>query len=216
MVIDKTAVTRGRKYGQVIDGARRVFMRDGYTGASVDEISREAGVSKATLYSYFPDKRIMFTEMFGAEIDCHSPDTIASVKMDLPMTDILKFLGHMIADHFTSEPGARIFRVAVAEAARFPHLSAQYYRIGQVALQAALEDKLTIWQGSGELRTDIADLGLAADCFVQLNAVCVRDRVALLGRDSVDDAMIRTTVSHAVEVFTRAFGTPKAIAQLTL
>ena len=53
-------IKRGRKFDQVLEGARTVFLRDGYSGASVDDIATEAGVSKATLYSYFPDKQILF------------------------------------------------------------------------------------------------------------------------------------------------------------
>ena len=56
-------VKQGRKFDQVLDGARKVFMRDGFEGASVDDIAREACVSKATLYSYFPDKRLLFIEV---------------------------------------------------------------------------------------------------------------------------------------------------------
>ncbi len=48
-------VKRGRKFDQVLQGAREIFMSDGFEGASVDDIARAAGVSKATLYSYFPD-----------------------------------------------------------------------------------------------------------------------------------------------------------------
>ena len=44
-----------------------VFLRDGFDGASVDDIAREAGVSKATLYSYFPDKRLLFLEVAKTE-----------------------------------------------------------------------------------------------------------------------------------------------------
>ena len=58
---------KGRKFDQVLEGARQVFMSDGFEGASVDDIARAANVSKATLYSYFPDKRLMFTEMAERE-----------------------------------------------------------------------------------------------------------------------------------------------------
>lgn len=54
---------KGRKYDQVLQGARDVFMAHGFEGASVDDIARKAGVSKATLYSYFPDKRLLFMEV---------------------------------------------------------------------------------------------------------------------------------------------------------
>lgn len=60
-------VIRGRKFMQVLEGARTVFLRDGFDGASVDEIARQAAVSKAKLYSYFPDKRTMFSEVFRSE-----------------------------------------------------------------------------------------------------------------------------------------------------
>lgn len=63
------------------------------------------------------------------------------------------------------------------------------------------------WQRDGSLRRDIPDLVLAADSFVQLCGARVRDRVMLMGRGSVDDAMIRRTVDNAVETFLRAYGT---------
>ena len=70
-------VTRGRKFLQVLEGARTIFLRDGFEGAAVDDIAREAGVSKATLYSYFPDKRVMFMEVFRSELAREAADASA-------------------------------------------------------------------------------------------------------------------------------------------
>ena len=64
-------VRTGRKFDQVLEGARTIFLAVGFEGASVDDIAREAGVSKATLYSYFPDKRLLFTEV--ARTECVLP-----------------------------------------------------------------------------------------------------------------------------------------------
>ena len=64
---DATPIKRGRKFEQVLDGARAVFLADGYEGGSVDAIAKAAGVSKATLYSYFPDKRLLFMEVARSE-----------------------------------------------------------------------------------------------------------------------------------------------------
>ena len=47
-------------------------MRDGFEGANVDDIARAAGVSKATLYSYFPDKSHMFMAVLTNECARHS------------------------------------------------------------------------------------------------------------------------------------------------
>ena len=38
-------VRTGRKFDQVLEGAREVFMADGFEGASVDDIARAAGVA---------------------------------------------------------------------------------------------------------------------------------------------------------------------------
>ena len=70
MTSDQTKVRKGRKFDQVLAGARDVFMADGFEGASVDAIARVAGVSKATLYSYFPDKRLLFMEVAGSRPRC--------------------------------------------------------------------------------------------------------------------------------------------------
>ena len=55
-VIADQGVRRGRKFDQVLEGARTIFMRDGFERASVDDIAREAGVTPALLHYYFGDK----------------------------------------------------------------------------------------------------------------------------------------------------------------
>ncbi|MET0360835.1 MAG: helix-turn-helix domain-containing protein, partial [Sphingobium sp.] len=42
---------------QVVAATRTLFLRYGYRRTSVDDIAREAGVAKATLYAYFPSKQ---------------------------------------------------------------------------------------------------------------------------------------------------------------
>jgi TetR/AcrR family transcriptional repressor of mexJK operon len=55
---------RGRaKRDQILTGARRVFLRDGFAGASTDAIAAEAGVSKRTLYAYYPSKEDLFVDV---------------------------------------------------------------------------------------------------------------------------------------------------------
>ncbi|MFD1794599.1 TetR/AcrR family transcriptional regulator [Paracoccus aurantiacus] len=211
MFNEDRSVTRGRKFDQVLEGARRVFLRDGYEGASVDDIAREASVSKATLYSYFPDKKLMFTVVFRDELERAKIDRDALLRMELPIDEVLRFTGHMIASHTVSEFGSRILRLAIAEAQRFPELAVEYYEIGPAALQRTLERQIRSWQKDGMISTEVVDLNMAADSFVQLCAVRVRDPMMLLGREHVDDATIRRAVDNAVRVFLRAYGTQAAL-----
>src|SRR5580692_9836301 len=50
----------GAKRRQIIEGARRVFLAQGFDAASMGEIARAAGVSKGTLYVYFDHKEQLF------------------------------------------------------------------------------------------------------------------------------------------------------------
>lgn len=48
------------KRRQILDGAHKVFLAQGFDAASMGEIARKAGVSKGTLYVYFDNKESLF------------------------------------------------------------------------------------------------------------------------------------------------------------
>ncbi len=41
---------------RIIDAAYKIFYKKGYHNSTMDDIAREVGVSKASLYSYFKSK----------------------------------------------------------------------------------------------------------------------------------------------------------------
>ncbi len=62
---------RERREQLILDVAGRVFAREGYHSASMDEISELAGVSKPMLYAYFDSKEglyLAYIERAGAEL----------------------------------------------------------------------------------------------------------------------------------------------------
>lgn len=197
-------VTRGRKFQQVLEGARSIFLRDGFEGASVDDIAREAGVSKATLYSYFPDKRVMFMEVFRSELARQTADASALIEVDLPVDQILPFIVQIISAHLVSEFGLRIFRVSVGESERFPALAKEYYEAGPTVLRMQLVKYLEHCVARGELR--IQDLELAADQLIELSSATVHDRALFLGMDSIDKDLMRKVNQGAVRMFLAYYG----------
>jgi TetR/AcrR family fatty acid metabolism transcriptional regulator len=56
-------LTEFRRQG-LLDAARRVFGRDGFEGATVEAIARQARVAKGTVYLYYPSKRAIFDAAF--------------------------------------------------------------------------------------------------------------------------------------------------------
>ncbi len=49
-----------RRHRGLIETAFRLFVEKGWEGASIDEISRQAGVAKGFIYARYPDKAALF------------------------------------------------------------------------------------------------------------------------------------------------------------
>ncbi len=200
-------IRRGRKFDQVLAGAREVFLRDGYEGASVDDISRAAGVSKATLYAYFPDKRLLFLEFAKAECRRQSEEGAAGVDVDRPVREVLTEAGHRMAAFMLSDFGMRVFRVCVAESERFPDLAAEFYASGPMVVREKLMAYFRLAISRGELAID--DLALAADQFHELCKADLHNRVTFgIGRDGARPDVERT-VRGAVDLFLARYGTSR-------
>ncbi|MGR3678718.1 MAG: TetR/AcrR family transcriptional regulator, partial [Paracoccaceae bacterium] len=156
----------GRKYDQVLEGARDVFMADGFEGASVDDIARASGVSKATLYSYFPDKRLLFREVVRTECERQACEADDQILPDCEPSAALYETARRLMAVIMSDFSLRMFRICIAEAERFPELGREFYESGPAAFRARLAEYLREATGRGELV--IADFDLAADQFSEL------------------------------------------------
>ncbi|MEM1272492.1 MAG: TetR/AcrR family transcriptional regulator [Pseudomonadota bacterium] len=195
---------KGRKYDQVISGARDVFMREGYEGASVDEIARDAGVSKATLYSYFQDKQALFLAVLQGECNIQKK---ASMELACQEQDIATALHHMASSilcFLMSENGLAIFRICVAEAQRFPKLGQAFYETGPKNGMVQLSAFMASPKAQAEL--NISDPWGAADTFMQL---CRSDLMLqrLMGvADIPDEATIKAHADEVVKTFLARYG----------
>lgn len=199
MADEKPAVKRGRKFDQVLNGARDIFMADGFEGASVDDIAKAAGVSKATLYSYFPDKRLLFMEVAKTECVRQADAAVETIDMSLPVAEVLTHAAWQMVEFFTSDFGQRVFRLCVAESDRFPELGREFYESGPALVRNRLIEFMKVGISRGELAID--DLPLAAD---QLNELCKADlfpRLIFSMDTAFDDMQKRRIVTGAVETF---------------
>ena len=62
----------GAKRRQIVDGARAMFLAQGFDAASMNDIARAAGVSKGTLYVYFKNKEELFEAIVEQECEAQA------------------------------------------------------------------------------------------------------------------------------------------------
>ena len=205
MTVATMAIRKGRKFDQVLDGARQVFLTDGFEGASVDEIARAANVSKATLYSYFPDKRLLFMEVATTECQRQARDAMDNINAEDSPRKVLMQTGMHFLRFITSDFGQRIFRICVAESDRFPELGQKFYNSGPAVFRAEMATYFRQAEARGELT--MTDHVLAADQFGELCKEDVWPRLIFGVAKSVSEAEIQRVVESAVETFMARYAT---------
>ena len=197
---------RGRKVDQVLAGAREVFLSDGFEGASVDDIARAAGVSKATLYSYFPDKRLLFMEVARIECRAQADRAIAEIDLTAPVDRVLCAAATKMVDFITSDFGQRIFRICVAESERFPALGQEFYQSGPALVRQQLVAYFKVAVHKAELQID--DFDLAADQFHALCKAGIVDQLAFTETRAFADDHKQRVIDGAVKMFLARYGLP--------
>ncbi len=199
MNIATNEIKKGRKFEQVLNGARQVFMADGFEGASVDKIAKVAGVSKATLYSYFPDKRMLFTEVARTECQRQADQAVAEIDVSATPAVVLRDAGEHMIGFVLSEFGQRVYRICVGEADRFPELAREFYDSGPRVAKDVLATYLELAKQRGEL--DIDDIDLAACQFSELCKSDIFNKRVFGVQDSFTKDEIARIIDGAVEMF---------------
>ncbi|MBN2742124.1 MAG: TetR/AcrR family transcriptional regulator [Rhodobacteraceae bacterium] len=202
-----TKINRGRKFDQVLNGAREVFLRDGFEGASVDDIAKESGVSKATLYSYFPDKRLMFLEVAKTECQRQADEALEEINFDQPPEVVLSIAARQIIDFMVSDLGQGIYRLCVAEGERFPELGRAFYASGPGLVHRTLLEYFQKAVARGDLAVD--DLDLAAHLFAEMCKADLHSKLVFGMAGKFDAADKERVIQGAVAMFMARYGTQK-------
>lgn len=191
------------KRRQILDGARLVFAEQGYERASVDQIAARAGVSKATVYNHFRDKRALFVAAVVESCDEFREGLAFRLTGidDAPET-VLRVIGEHFMTRSLSAPVVSLYRQTIAEAERFPEVGPLVFERGTLALQQVVAGHLRRWSEAGKLR--IEDARAAAIAFIALcqGDLVIRRRLGVL--EEPVEPQLRATVDLAVSIFVRA------------
>jgi TetR/AcrR family transcriptional repressor of mexJK operon len=182
---------------RLLQAACEVFSAEGYR-AGVDRIAAVAGVAKQTLYNHFPSK----AELFAAAVRMAVDEMLESlVGQGGDLRERLVGFGTRYRERLLSPSGLGFYRAIVAEASRFPELSAAFYRSGPQEAVARLRVVLAEAMACGELRRD--DPEFAATLLLSMLVGHERSHALFSGESS--PALDPATAGRIVDCFLRAF-----------
>lgn len=112
---------------ELLDAALGLFVEKGFAAARAEEVARRAGVSKGTLYLYYPSKEELFKAVVRLNVSSLIAEGIEAVEgFEGRSSDLLTYLLHTWWDRLGSTPAAAIHKIVLSEVRNFPEL-AQFY-----------------------------------------------------------------------------------------
>ncbi len=120
-----------QKVEAILQGAMQEFLTHGFAGTTMDRVTAAAGVSKATVYSYFQDKEKLFFALIERAIASHRSglDRLNSEFFQRDPTQVLTDLANNFLDRISDKPESLdLIRLTMAESKRFPILAQHMVR----------------------------------------------------------------------------------------
>ncbi len=186
----------------ILDAAVELFTEQGFSSTSMDQIARQAGVSKQTVYSHFGNKEDLFVGAVGCKCAAHA----MTPELFEPQTDLhLQLLD--IARQFTamvqSREAIQVLRTCMSEAQTYPQLSRLFYNAGPKRLTAMMSQLLAQLDSLGRLR--VPDTRFAAVQFLKMVQGELQMQLELNTGQPIADSEHQRYLENCVSMFLRAY-----------
>ncbi|NTJ44914.1 TetR/AcrR family transcriptional regulator [Agrobacterium larrymoorei] len=183
-----------------------MFRSKGFDASSMNDITREAGVSKGTIYVYFANKE----DLFAALIDRHRSEFADSMRHTLEgseeVRDGLWQFGMAFATRLIDTDMIPAMRSVLGVIDRMPKLSRRFFSAAPNNVKVVLEEFIRHHIQQGSLQVD--DVELASRQFIELSTGTFF-KLRLFGELEGDlpKQELERVISSAVRVFMAAYGT---------
>ncbi len=199
-----------RKRNLILISARAIFTREGFASTGMEQVARDAGVSTATLYAYFPGK----ADLFRVVIEHNLADIADRVKASQAAAGDagtrLKAFGMAYAEFYCSPLSRAIFRMVIAERRRFPDLAEHLQTRGRTELGGVAMAIVRDLADAGQIVIDKPSWAAG-----QLQGM-IEHATLILGLVAGDEVMptrsIEALVSDAVATFLARYGVKEIAA----
>lgn len=197
-------VSDSDKRRQILDGARRVFLAQGFDGASMDGIAKSAGVSKGTLYVYFASKESLFEALIVDMCSC-----LAEIAIEVPppnetLEAALIRIGRRYVANVISAEHISSIRMVIGATERFPAFGRLLYAAGPARGLDLLTGYFSAWAGRGGLTLD--NPRSAAEDYQNLLVSGLMRQQLMAAADTPSAEEIERHVRRSVASFLKIYG----------
>ena len=206
MTLPRRQQNRLNRERQILDAALSVFAAQGYSGTTMDAVAAEAGVTKPTLYSYFPSKDSLFQAMMLGQRDLML-DVFAHPSPQGMVADLWSF-ARTYADTVMRPEMLSLARLIIGEVSRFPEIGRAYQASGPDHLLRGIMRYLEDQRDAGRL--DFDDAELAAQDLWGLILSAPRTQALYMPDAIPDRATLGRYIFNGLRVFLKAYSTQPA------
>jgi AcrR family transcriptional regulator len=209
-LLEQTAGTtpdeKSAKRRQIIEGARAVFLAQGFDAASMNDIARAAGVSKGTLYVYFKHKEQLFEAIVDQECEAQAEGIFDLDSSDHDVETVLTRLGLAYVRFLCRPEKASAIRIVIAIADRMPELGRKFYEKGPAKGIAQLAAYIAAQVEAGVLVVEDCEIA-AAQLMEACQAMIFKSMVFNFEREP-SPRQIERVVRIAIAAFIAAYRKP--------
>jgi AcrR family transcriptional regulator len=114
---------------ELLDAALELFVEKGFAATRAEEVAHRAGVSKGTLYLYYPSKEELFKAVIGQSLGSRIAETAQQVDAWRgAMAPLLEGLLVQWWQRVYASPASGTFKIMVSEIRNFPEIADFYVR----------------------------------------------------------------------------------------
>ena len=198
---------------ELLDAALELFVEKGYAATRSEEVAVRAGVSKGTLYRYYPSKEELLKAVIRSRLS--SQIRLGMLEADEHAgSSASELLRRVVAPWWlrvVEGPASGVFKLVVTEARSFPEI-AECYRLevvepGRQLIGSILRRGIA----DGEFRADVDVEAAVHSLVLPMVMLCVhRHSLGACAPDGAPDA--RAFVEQHIELFVRGLRADAAAA----
>ena len=125
---------------QILKSASCLFLRQGFIATSMDNVAKEANVSKQTVYSHFKNKDTLFSETIATKCHQYRLDEKSIMQEEHKLHDVLTLIGEQFVSLLHDEEVIAMYRVVMGEVSTNVHVAELFFDAGpKQAIQVLID-----------------------------------------------------------------------------